>query len=342
MCYGRECLEKNLESQNIMRFGKILDWDKAEGFWKKILEGDLKQNLTQKAVLTNFYPNSDKFSKEKSLNLFFESFQVPLYYSVCNSLLTLYASGKVNGIVVDSGEGQSSVVPICDGSIMTFSQGMDDLAGETLTQILMKSLNQGDDNSLEIEGKNNSKRISYSAAKDIKEKYLRVSMNYAKDAQDLGKVNNNGLGGDISGAMNSSTMVTLPDNSIVHLGDLSVKIPETLFRPENFGLKNPGIHELIYDSLLKNDLDVRRELANNIIISGGNSLFSNYNERIQKELSLLLPSILKIRCVNLSDKLYAQWLGGAIVSALSIFQPMWITRAEYDECGPSVIHRKSI
>ena len=323
-----------------MSQGKITDWDKAEGFWRKIICQDMAQNLTEKAVITNFYPHADKHSKEQSLNVFFESFKVPLYFSVCNSLLVLYASGKVNGVVVDSGEGLTSVVPICDGSIMNFSKTTDDLAGDYLTKILMNELKQTRKGNIQIEEATNSTSMNYLLAKDLKEKYLRVSMNYEKDVKELG-LPGHSLANNME-AIGNSTMVTLPDGSALQLGNLSVKIPETLFRPETFNLTNPGIQEIIYDSILKNDLDVRRQLCNNLIITGGNTLFSNYNERLQREIGYLLPSILKTRCITVSDRLYAQWLGGAIVSALSIFQPMWITRAEYDECGPSVIHRKSI
>lgn len=356
-----------------MRNGRISDWDRAEKFWEKVLCQDLKQDMTQKAILTNFYPQSDKFSKEKTLNIFFEGFQVPLYYSVCNPLLVLYSSGKVNGMVVDSGEGQTSVVPICDGSIMTHAQTTHDLAGEALTQLLLEDLRRRPGGS--------STLINRSFAQDVKEKYLRVSLNFEKDLKLFQNVSSNGaIGSNLAGGMssnmgtgtngalannginanpskivntlqdpmppsapmNNSTVVTLPDNSELDLGSSSIRIPEILFRPQLVGLAEPGIHELVFDCMLKNDLDFRRELANNLIVTGGNTLFSNYNDRLQRELSMLLPTILKIRCLSLSDRLYASWLGGAIVSALTAFQPMWISRAEYDDCGPSIIHRKCI
>ena len=320
--------------------GQIQDWDKAQGFWQKIICQDMSQDLTEKAVITNFYPHENKLSKERSLNVFFETFHVPLYFSVCNSLLVMYASGKINGIILDSGEGVTSVVPICDGSIMNFSQTTDDLAGDYLTKILLRELKKIKHGNLQTEGANAG--VDYLLAKDLKEKYLRISMNYDKDVKELGLPGTKSLMTNINEVGNNSTMVTLPDGSALQLGNLSVKVPETIFRPETFGLTNPGIHEVIYDCIIKNDLDVRRQLCHNLVISGGNTLFSNYNERLQRELGYLLPSILKTRCVTVSDRLYSQWLGGAIVSALSIFQPMWITRAEYDECGPSVIHRKCI
>lgn len=351
-----------------MQNAKIRDWDLAEKFWNKVLCQDLKQDMSQKAILTNFYPHSDKFSKEKTLNIFFEGFQVPLYYSVSNPLLVLYSSGKVNGMVVDSGEGQTSVVPVCDGSIVTHAQTTHNLAGQTLTQLLLKDLKQRPGGS--------SPLVTPAFAQDIKEKYLRVSLNFEKDLKlfqtgsknpvqaTLAMGNNTSMGtsgGLLSNPMNqknneassnsskgpaphinNSTVVKLPDNSELDLGSASIRIPEVLFQPQIANLPEPGVHELVFDCMLKNDLDFRRELANNLIVTGGNTLFSNYNDRLQRELSMLLPSILKIRCLSLSDRLYASWLGGAIVSALTAFQPMWISRAEYDECGPSIIHRKCI
>lgn len=62
--------------------------------------------------------------------------------------------------------------------------------------------------------------------------------------------------------------------------------------------------------------------------------------RIQKELMDLMPGWMKIRVVAPPERKYSVWVGGAILTSLSTFHHMWISHAEYDDIGPSIVHRK--
>ena len=59
-----------------------------------------------------------------------------------------------------------------------------------------------------------------------------------------------------------------------------------------------------------------------------------------KELTALAPSTMKIKVVAPPERKYSVWIGGSILSSLSTFQQMWISKNEYDESGPSIVHRK--
>ncbi len=63
-------------------------------------------------------------------------------------------------------------------------------------------------------------------------------------------------------------------------------------------------------------------------------------DRMQKEITALAPSAMKVRIVAPPERKYAVWIGGSILSSLSTFQTMWISKEEYDEEGPSIVHRK--
>jgi len=91
---------------------------------------------------------------------------------------------------------------------------------------------------------------------------------------------------------------------------------------------------------MKCDVDVRKDLYNNIVLSGGTTMFPGIAERLSKEVSALAPSSMKIKVVAPPERRYSVWIGGSILSSLSTFQTMWITKAEYDESGPSIVHRK--
>jgi len=69
-------------------------------------------------------------------------------------------------------------------------------------------------------------------------------------------------------------------------------------------------------------------------------MFPGIPERLSKEVTALAPSTMKIKVVAPPERKFSVWIGGSILSSLSTFQAMWITRTEYDESGPSIVHRK--
>jgi len=81
-------------------------------------------------------------------------------------------------------------------------------------------------------------------------------------------------------------------------------------------------------------------LYSNVVLSGGTTMYENLEHRLQKELSTLAPPSVKIKVVAPPERKYSVWIGGSILSSLSTFQQMWITKEEYDESGPSIVHRK--
>ena len=91
---------------------------------------------------------------------------------------------------------------------------------------------------------------------------------------------------------------------------------------------------------MKCDNDIRRDLFTNVILSGGSTLFENIGERLWSEMFALVPTNHKVKIFSPAERLYSSWLGASILSSLSTFQTMWITKAEYDESGPNIIHRK--
>ena len=71
-----------------------------------------------------------------------------------------------------------------------------------------------------------------------------------------------------------------------------------------------------------------------------NYMFAGIGERMTKELTALAPSTMKIKVVAPPERKYSVWIGGSILSSLSTFQQMWISKGEYDESGPTIVHRK--
>jgi actin-related protein len=63
-------------------------------------------------------------------------------------------------------------------------------------------------------------------------------------------------------------------------------------------------------------------------------------DRMEKEIKALAPAYMKITIVSSPERKYSVWIGGSILASLSIFQQMWISKQEYDESGPAIVHRK--
>merc|ERR1712185_466813 len=87
-------------------------------------------------------------------------------------------------------------------------------------------------------------------------------------------------------------------------------------------------------------MGIRKDLYGNIVLSGGTTMFEGIDARMEKEITALAPASMKIKIVAPPERKYSVWIGGSILSSLSTFQQMWISKQEYDESGPSIVHRK--
>lgn len=105
-------------------------------------------------------------------------------------------------------------------------------------------------------------------------------------------------------------------------------------------MESEGLHTVAYQSIMKCDMDIRKDLYGNVVLSGGSTMFPGIAERMQTELSSVSPSSMKIKIVAPTERKYSVWIGGSILASLSTFQQMWITKQEYEESGPGIVHRK--
>ena len=166
--------------------------------------------------------------------------------------------------------------------------------------------------------------------KNIKEKTAYVSLDYAEE-----------LGKSQSGTLKDAEY-ELPDGKVITVGNQRFRCPEVLFDPSMIGKEFEGIHKQTNQSITKSDIDVRKDLYQNIVLSGGTTLYAGLPERLTKELKLLAnPNMSpKIKVVAVPERKYCVWIGGSILSSISTFSEMWITKDEFDDAGESIVHRK--
>jgi len=133
----------------------------------------------------------------------------------------------------------------------------------------------------------------------------------------------------------------LPDGQIVHIGSERFKCPEALFQPNLIGLeKQGGIHNLVYDSIRKCDMDIRRQYYHNIVLAGGTTMFRGLPKRLRKEVSELAPGSVNVRVVAMKERRYGCWLGASVLAGITPFRKEWITKAEYEEYGAEIVHKR--
>merc|ERR1711912_73556 len=132
----------------------------------------------------------------------------------------------------------------------------------------------------------------------------------------------------------------LPDGQVITVGAERIRASEPMFAPNLIGKESDGIHKLTFDSIMKCDVDIRRDLYTNIVMSGGTTMFTGIPERLEKEMKALAPQGMDIKVIAPPERKYSVWIGGSILASLSTFEEMWVTKEEYDESGPTIVHRK--
>jgi len=299
--------------------GMVTDWDAMEKIWHYTFHNDLRVNPSEHPILLTEAPLNPSSNREKFAEILFETFNVPAMYVSMQAVLSLYASGRTTGLVIDAGDGVIHIVPIYEGFAISHAISRIDIAGRDITEYLRRLLR--------TRGKALTSSAEKEIVRDIKERLCYVALDPEKELK---------LAEKVSGM---EKQYTLPDGETLTIGPERFLAPEAFFNPSAIGKEETPLDESIYNSVQLCDIDLRKELYQNIVLSGGSTMFPGLKERLHKELTELVPENIEIRIVAPPERRYSVWIGGSILSSLKTFQRLWVSRKEYQEQGPGVIKR---
>ena len=276
-----------------------------ERMWFHALYNELNVEPEEHPVLLTDTALCPRKDRETMTQIMFETINTPAMYISNKQTLSLYSAGITTGLVVDSGFNSTYTVPIHKGHVLDNSVLRSCVGGAQVTSYLTDLLTM---------------------------KYSTRSYK-----EDRSKIENEKL--QLAYVRNGSRRVTdfLTTIQITNVHSVCV---EPIFQPSLINSAGKGIHKIINNSILKSDPCIHMHLYSNIVLAGGNTMFSGLAERLHTELSHLAPHITCINIVATPDRKYSAWIGGSMLASRNWFEKIWISKMDYDEYGPEIVYRK--
>ncbi|XP_038044644.1 actin, clone 302-like isoform X2 [Patiria miniata] len=302
--------------------GVITNWDHMEKVWHHTFHNELNVKPEEHCVILTESPLNPKANREKMAQIMFETFNTPAIYVAMQQVLSLYASGRTTGLVLEAGHGVSHAVPVDEGYAVSHAIRRLDYGGYNLTFFLSQMLSERYTFTTQIPRMND---IS-----GYKERSCYVTLDYDQEMQKE------------MPDPSPEHSYQLPDEQVITLRNERFRCPEALFQPSFLGSEYetaPGIHTLAPESILKCGVESRKDMYANIVLAGGSTMFPGFVDRMQKEVAALAPPETKIKIVATQERKFSAWIGGSILACHPSIKEMWISKQEYEESGPSIVHR---
>ena len=305
---GHEAKEREFTFKYPIERGIVTNWDDMETLWRHTFYKELNVKPEKHPVLLSEVALNPGVNREKMAEIMFEKFNTPALYIAIQGVLSLYATSRVSGIVLDCGEGITQVVSVNEGIAVPEAILTLDFAGQDLTDYLVKKYNFPDT------------ETSKDYFKLIKEKFCYLALDFEKEIEDTAT------------STTLEEIYILPDGREIKIGDERFKCPEMLFKS--------GLQQLIINSIISCEIDARKDLFSNVILCGGSTRIPGFAKRIKKELETLAPYSVNGKIFELVKPDYSAWSGGSALSSMPSFRHKCISKSEYRESGRNIVHRK--
>ena len=243
-----------------LEHGIITDYDNMVHVWGRMFD-ELKVPPSEHACLLTEAPLNPKANREKMAEIMFEKFGVPALSVQIQAVMSLYSCGRTEGVVVDSGDGVTHVVPVFEGYTVPTAVRRLDLAGRDLTEWMMQLLND------EQQARTFSTTADREAARHLKEQACYVSLDFDAELEAYQEKE------EAQGGVGDKTEFKLPDGTTFSVGKAAFCCPELLFSPSLANKECRSVPQTVMDCVKICPIDTRRALLNNVVLSGGSTMY---------------------------------------------------------------------
>lgn len=265
-----------------------------------------------------------KNNKKVLAEIFFENQNTQYLFFGTQSVLSLFAHGKSDGIVLESGEGVTQVASVFNG--YKIENAFEQIAfGGSDVSMYLKFL-----------FKRNGVLVN-SSSEDC------IFSEMKKHACQVNRTGIQSVDSSKSEQLQTSPEInySLPDGSQIKLKNERFLAGEVLFNPAVAGLAFCGIHELVENSIQNIDIDLASYLCKNVYLSGGNTQMNGFVERFAFELNKISKNKSEKNIIaSKGDRSLLAWRGGSVITNMSSFSTLWISKQEYQENGERIFLTK--
>lgn len=324
---GEDCsrLRNQLEVSYPIKNGIIQDWEGMGHVWDHMLYENLKAEPSECKILLSDPPLNPTRNRQKLVQTMFETYNFSGLSIQINAILTLYAQGLLTGLVVDSGDGVTNIVPVIDGYSFPHATKRVNIAGHHITSYLIELLLR--------RGYALNRTSDFETAREIKERLCYISYDFKREIQ---------LGTETTVLVKD---YMLPDGRVIRVGTERFQAPEALFNPELIDIEGAGLADLVFQCIQGMDIDHRLVLYQHIVLNGGSTMYPGLPSRLEEEVRLrYLNNVLqgnkqglkkfRLRIEDPPSRKYMVYLGGSVLAGIMKDEPhFWISRQEYEEEG---------
>ncbi|XP_060065198.1 actin, clone 302-like [Ylistrum balloti] len=307
--------------------GIVTNWDDMEEIWRHVFDKELHLDSKEHRILMTDAPLTCATARGRMAEVMFETFRTPSMYVANEASLSLCASGSTTGLVLHSGFSRTYALPIYEGYALQDLFLDAKIGGENITDYLIKLLSERGYPILTTT-RSSPERASLDKIKEDVT-YFAPQVD-SRSSAPAPKVDD----------------YSLPDGSMITIKDERYECPELMFQPKLCAGSgsDEGVHFLVHKTLQKCNDDILKQLVSCMTLSGGNTLFPGFVERLRMELTPIVQQTVAshIRVIAPKNRHVSSWIGGALVSALPVFDrcSMFISKDEFMECGPDIVARK--
>ncbi|XP_065616856.1 actin-related protein 2 [Quercus suber] len=263
---GESCadLRHQLDVSYPVSNGIVQNWEDMSHVWDHAFYNELKIDPTECKILLTDPPLNPSKNREKMVETMFEKYNFAGVFIQIQAVLTLYAQGLLTGLVIDSGDGVTHVVPVVDGYSFPHLTKRMNVAGRHITSYLVDLLSR--------RGYAMNRTADFESVREIKEKLCYISYDYKREYQ---------LG------LETTILVknyTLPDGRVIKVGTERFQAPEALFTPELIDVEGDGMADMVFRCIQEMDIDNRMMLYQHIVLSGGSTMYPGLPSRLEKEI----------------------------------------------------------